>query len=176
MSVRGAALPEIAPLEPADWTAVRAIYEQGLATGQASFETVPPDWETWDRDHLAGCRYVAREGGRVVGWAALSAVSSRPVYSGVAEVSIYVASDAASRGIGKALLTRLIEGSEAAGIWTLEAGIFPENEASLRLHRSCGFREVGRRERLGCLRGVWRDVVLLERRSPSAGCRGFADP
>jgi phosphinothricin acetyltransferase len=152
-----------------DWPAVREIYREGIASGQATFETEPPPWEEWDADHLEECRLVARLDGEVVAWAALSPVSGRCVYAGVAEVSVYVTSSAGGRGIGKALLARLIEESEACGIWTLQAGIFPENEASLRLHRSCGFREVGRRERLGRIGGAWRDVVLMERRSHVVG-------
>jgi L-amino acid N-acyltransferase YncA len=148
------------------WPAVRAIYEEGIATGDATFETAPPAWEAWDRGHLAGHRLVAVGDGRVVGWAALSPVSDRCAYAGVAEASVYVAAAATGRGVGRALLERLVAGAEAAGIWTVQAGIFPENQASLALHRRCGFRTVGVRERLGRLDGRWRDVVLLERRSP----------
>lgn len=152
-----------------DWPAIRSIYLEGIATGDATFETGAPEWEEWDQAHLPGCRLVARSGGEVVGWAALSSVSGRCVYSGVAEVSVYVASAARGRGVGKALLEALVEASERAGIWTLQAGMFPENSISIALHKSCGFREVGRRERLGQLHGVWRDVVLLERRSKTVG-------
>jgi L-amino acid N-acyltransferase YncA len=156
-----------------DWAAVRAIYLEGIATHNATFETDAPDWEKWDSDHLRDCRLVARKGGRpfgrVVGWAALSPVSARCVYAGVAEVSVYVAEAARGQGVGKMLLQALIEESERQGIWTLQAGIFPENAASLVLHKSCGFREVGRRERIGQMDGVWRDVVLTERRSQVAG-------
>ncbi len=152
-----------------DWPAIRSIYVEGIATGDATFETGAPEWEEWDQAHLPGCRLVARSGGEVVGWAALSSVSGRCVYSGVAEVSVYVASAARGRGVGKALLEALVEASERAGIWTLQAGMFPENSISIALHKSCGFREVGRRERLGQLHGVWRDVVLLERRSKTVG-------
>jgi L-amino acid N-acyltransferase YncA len=157
------------PLERAHWGAVRRIYEEGLATGQATLETEVSGWEAWDRSHLAEGRLVAMVDGEVVGWAALSPVSSRCVYGGVAEVSVYVSARHRSRGVGLALLRGLIERSEAAGIWTLEAGIFPENAASLALHGKAGFREVGRRERLGSLRGKWRDVLLLERRSGTVG-------
>jgi L-amino acid N-acyltransferase YncA len=130
---------------------------------------VAPEWPEWDAAHRDDCRLVARRTGQVVGWAALSPVSRRCVYGGVAEVSVYVAESARGQGIGRALLSALIDASEAAGIWTLQAGIFPENEASVRLHKSCGFRVVGRRERIGQLHGVWRDTLLLERRSRHAG-------
>jgi L-amino acid N-acyltransferase YncA len=158
--------PAIEPLTAAHWPAVRAIYERGIATGDATFETAAPTWEAWDGGHLAGHRLVAVADGRVVGWAALSPVSERCAYAGVAEASVYVAADAAGRGVGRALLERLVAGAEAAGIWTVQAGVFPENAASLALHRRCGFRTVGVRGRLGKLDGRWRDVVLLERRSP----------
>ena len=156
-------------MRPDDWPAVKRIYEEGIATGQATLETSAPDWSEWDAGHLAVCRLVARAGDDVVGWAALSPVSSRCVYAGVAEVSIYVAENARGQGVGKRLLTALIEASEAEGFWTLQAGVFPENAASIRLHLSCGFRIVGRRERIGQLHGQWRDVVLLERRSQVVG-------
>src|SRR5438477_8614317 len=152
-------------LRPDEWELVRSIYLEGIATGNATFETDAPDWETWNRNHLSFARIIARSDSDVVGWAALSAVSSRPVYAGVAEVSVYVASAARGMGVGRSLLVALVDEAERNGIWTLQAGIFPENLASLGLHKSCGFREVGRRERLGVLRGVWRDVILLERRS-----------
>ena len=161
--------PVIQPLTAAHWPAVRAIYEQGIATGDATFETAVPEWAAWDRGHLAGHRLVATLDGRVVGWAALAPVSERCAYAGVAEASVYVAVVAAGQGVGRALLERLVAGAEAAGIWTVQAGIFPENTASLALHRRCGFRTVGVRERLGRLGGRWRDVVLLERRSPLIG-------
>lgn len=150
---------------PADWEAVRSIYTEGIATGNATFETEAPDWETWDRGRRPDCRLVARIDGQVVGWAALSPVSSRPAYSGVAEVSLYVSASGRGRGVGTALLRALIEASERAGIWTLQGAIFPENAASLALVKKCGFREVGRRERIGCMNGVWRDTILVERRS-----------
>lgn len=153
------------PLVASDWPAVRAIYEEGIATGNATFETAAPEWATWDAARLPCCRLVARRGHRVRGWAALSPVSSRAVYGGVAEVSIYVAAAARGQGIGRLLLDGLVVASEEAGIWMLQAGIFPENAASLALHRACGFRVVGRRERLAQLHGVWRDALLLERRS-----------
>lgn len=157
---------KLEPMREGDWPAVRAIYEEGIATGQATFETETPSWETWNADHLATGRLVARNRGQVVGWAALSPVSGRCIYAGVAEVSVYVAEKARGQGIGTALLQALIIDSEEAGIWTLEAGIFPENRASLALHKACGFRQVGYRERLGQLNGLWRNVILMERRSP----------
>jgi phosphinothricin acetyltransferase len=155
----------IEPMTPSDWPEVRSIYEEGIATRQATFETEAPGWDPWDRSRLPQGRLVARLAGRVVGWAALSPVSSRPVYAGVAEASLYVTADARGRGIGKRLLQALIEASERAGLWTLQGAIFPENTASLALVRACGFREVGRRERIGRMDGVWRDTILVERRS-----------
>jgi L-amino acid N-acyltransferase YncA len=156
-------------MRPADWERVRAIYLEGIATGDATFESDAPEFEAWDAAHLKACRLVAREGDEVLGWAALSPVSSRCVYGGVAEVSVYVAESARGRGLGRALLASLVEESERAGLWTLQAGVLAENGASIRLHERCGFRVVGKRERLGKLKGVWRDVVLLERRSEIAG-------
>jgi phosphinothricin acetyltransferase len=160
---------QIEPMSPADWERVRAIYLEGIATGNATFETVAPEWEKWDSGHLPHCRLAARAGGELVGWAALSPVSSRRVYAGVAEVSVYVAGAARGRGVGRLLLEALVAGSEESGIWTLQAGIFPENEASIQLHRRCGFRVVGTRQKVGCLQGAWRDVMLLERRSTTIG-------
>jgi L-amino acid N-acyltransferase YncA len=158
------------PMLPTDWPAVRAIYLEGIATGHATFEQTPPDWEKWDAGHLPGARIVARsDEGDVLGWAALSAVSGRCVYAGVAEVSIYVAGRSRGHGVGGGLMARLIAESEAEGIWTLQAGIFPENRASIALHERAGFRIVGQRERLGQMNGRWRDVVLMERRSAVAG-------
>jgi phosphinothricin acetyltransferase len=159
----------IETMRPQDWGEVRRIFEEGIASGNATFETQAPDRETWDRAHRAEPRLVAREDGRVLGWAALSPVSLRPVYAGVAEVSIYVGQSARGRGVGRALLEELVSRSERAGIWTLQAGIFPENRASVALHERCGFRLVGMRERIGQAGGVWRDVLLLERRSPIGG-------
>lgn len=153
----------------ADWPAVKRIYEQGLGTGQASFETDTPSWEGFDRDHLEVCRIAARVEDRLVGWAALSSFSTRHVYRGVAEVSVYVADTARGLGIGTALLDQAIGGSERSGIWTLQAKIFPENEGSIRMHKRAGFRIVGTRERIGQHHGSWRDVVLLERRSTATG-------
>ena len=148
-----------------DWPAVRAIYVEGIASRNATFETVAPSWETWDRAHRPDCRLVARLDGEFAGWAAVSSVSGRCVYGGVAEVSIYVATAARCQGVGKAEQHGLVRESEEAGIWTLQAGIFPENEASIALHESCGFRAVGRRERIGQMHGRWHDVILMERRS-----------
>lgn len=159
----------IEPLTANDWAGVRAVYLEGISTGDATFETEAPAWEAWDAGHLRGARLVARSGREVLGWAALSPVSNRCVYGGVAEVSVYVAAAARGRGGGRALLAALVAASEACGIWTLQAGIMPENAASVRLHLASGFREVGRRERLGKLNGVWRDVLLLERRSQKVG-------
>ncbi|MFL5943186.1 MAG: GNAT family N-acetyltransferase [Gaiellaceae bacterium] len=151
-----------------DWPAVRAIYEVGIRSGNATFETEAPSWEDWDAAHPT-LRLVAERDGSVVGWAALSPASSRPCYRGVGGVSVYVAADARGEGIGRALLERLVERSEQEGYWTLTAGVFPENEASLGLHRACGFRTMGVRERIGESRGVWRDVIWLERRSTLVG-------
>jgi len=151
-------------LRPEDWPQVSAIYEDGIATGNATFEAAAPAWEAWDAAHPEH-RLVAELGGEVAGWAALAPVSGRPCYQGVAEESVYVAAWARGRGVGRELLEALVARADAAGIWTLEAGIFPENRASVRLHLVCGFRIVGIRERLGRLNGIWRDVLLLERRS-----------
>lgn len=159
----------IRPMTPADWPDVRRIYEEGIATRNATFETAAPDWPKWDAAHRPDCRLVAVEGGAVAGWAALAPVSRREVYAGVAEVSVYIAEAARGRSIGTRLLAALVEASEAAGVWTLQAGLLPENEASLRMHQRCGFRLVGRRERIGRLDGVWRDTLLLERRSQRTG-------
>ncbi|MHC4137659.1 MAG: GNAT family N-acetyltransferase [Planctomycetota bacterium] len=158
---------EIVPLASEHWEAVSEIFREGIATGEATFEQACPDWVEWDASHLAACRFVALADRRVVGWAALAPVAERCVYGGVAEVSVYVAASARRTGVGSALLAALVAASEREGLWTLQAGVFPENEASVALHRKHGFREVGTRERLGKLAGVWRDVVLLERRSPT---------
>ncbi len=157
-------------MTPDDWPAVRAIYLEGIATGNATFETAAPSWEAWDAAHAPDPRLVARDReGAVLGWAAVAPVSGRCVYAGVGDLSVYVGSAARGRGVGRALLLALIEASERAGFWTLQAGVFPENLTSLALHRACGFRDVGRRERIGKMAGVWRDVLLLERRSGTAG-------
>ncbi len=144
---------------------VAAIYEEGIATGDATFETAAPAWEEWDRSHLPEPRLVAEEGGEAIGFAALSAVSSRECYSGVAENMLYVSERTRGRGVGTALLQELVRRSEEAGIWTLQTSIFPENLPSLAVHQRAGFRVVGRRERIAQLHGVWRDTLLLERRS-----------
>jgi L-amino acid N-acyltransferase YncA len=159
----------ITAMTPADWPGVRAIYREGIATGNATFERSPPEWDQWDTGHLRVCRLVARREGRPVGWAALSRVSVRPVYAGVAEVSVYVGEAARGAGVGKALLAALVHEAERAGFWTLQAGIFPENRASIAIHEKAGFRVVGTRERLGAMNGRWRDVVLMERRSRVVG-------
>ena len=161
---------KLSPLTAAHWPAVRAIYEQGIATGNATFETQAPEWEAWDRAHLTHSRLVAVDkAGTVLGWAALSPVSSRCVYGGVAELSIYIAAEARGQGVGRQLLQALITDSEAHGIWTLQAGTFEENRASIGLHTQAGFRVVGHRERIGQHHGVWRNTVQLERRSPTVG-------
>jgi L-amino acid N-acyltransferase YncA len=152
-------------LRSADWPEVARIFDEGIATGNATFETEVPSREAWDAGHLSEHRLVAERDGRVIGWIALAPVSSRECYAGIAEVSAYVAADARGEGVGGELLATVVESSERAGIWTLETGVFPENETSLRLLRRFGFRAVGTRERIGRLHGVWRDVVLLERRS-----------
>ena len=154
----------IEPLREDDWPAVAAIYREGIETRLATFETEVPEWSAWDSAHLPEHRLVAREGDEIVGWAALTPVSRRAVYKGVADLSVYVAAAARGQGIGRALLAALTESARAGELWTLQAGVFPENEASLALHRSVGFRDVGVRERIGRLDGVWRDVVLLELR------------
>jgi phosphinothricin acetyltransferase len=154
-----------------DWPAVRTIYEEGIATGLATFEQNAPGWEAWDHSHRRDCRLVARdEKGAALGWVALTHYSARAVYAGVAELGIYIAERARGRGVGRALLEALIAASEAAGIWTLQAGVMADNAASLRLHEGCSFRRVGVRERIGRdVTGRWRDVVLLERRSRTVG-------
>jgi len=151
------------------WPQVKAIYESGIATGNATFQTSAPQWEEWDHAHVKTCRLVAVENNQVVGWAALTAVSGRCVYAGVGEVSVYVHPDARGKNVGTQLLQALITESEANGFWTLQAGIFPENTVSVKIHEKCGFRLVGRREKIGQMNGVWRDTLLLERRSPTTG-------
>ena len=154
----------IDPMRVSDWEQVRAIYLEGIRSGHSTFETDAPSWETWDEGHLPFARFVMRDGDTVLGWAALSPVSKRHVYRGVAEVTVYVSESARGKGIGRTLLEALIDESEKNGIWTLQASIFPENTASVQLHLRCGFREVGRRERIAMLNGVWRDTLLFERR------------
>jgi phosphinothricin acetyltransferase len=152
-------------LRPEHWPEVARIYAEGISTGNATFETEVPSWEQWDRTHLAEHRFVALRDGAVVGWVAVSAVSDRCVYGGVVENSVYVDDEARGQGVGRLLLERLIASTEGAGIWTIQTGIFPENGVSVRLHERVGFEVVGRRKRLGKLHGIWRDVLLLERRS-----------
>jgi L-amino acid N-acyltransferase YncA len=159
----------IDPMVEQDWPVVRTIYIQGINTGNATFEKSPPEWASCDAGHLRACRLVGRSQEGVLGWAALSSVSSRCVYAGVAEVSVYVAPQSRGQGIGKKLLASLVEASEREGIWTLQAGIFPENVSSVELHKRHGFRVVGTREKLGSMDGRWRDVLLLERRSAVSG-------
>lgn len=160
---------EIRNLTFKDWKHVQAIYESGIVTGNATFEITSPTWENWNEKHLAFGRLVACEANEVIAWAALSRVSSRQVYRGVAEVSIYISANNRGKGIGKVLLTYLITESENNGIWTLQAGIFPENTASVKLHQSAGFRVIGYGEKIGQLHGIWRDTLQLERRSKSVG-------
>jgi L-amino acid N-acyltransferase YncA len=161
---------KIAPLLASHYPLVKEIYELGIITGNATFETSAPTWEVWDKNHLASSRLVAiDENEKVVGWAALTAVSGRCTYAGVAEVSVYVHSNARGKGVGKKLLEELIRESEKENLWTLQAGIFPENTASIKLHEECGFRQIGYREKIGKMKNVWRDTLLLERRSKVVG-------
>jgi L-amino acid N-acyltransferase YncA len=162
----------IGTMTPVDWPEVRAIYREGLATGLATFETEAPSWEQWDAGHLPACRLLARRQELVLGWAALSAVSRRPCYGGVAEISVYVGAAHRGSGVGRALLRALVEESERLGFWTLQGATFAENAASLRIQTECGFRVVGRRERIAQLGGVWKDTVLTERRSAVVGAIG----
>ena len=160
----------IITMTEAHWPAVKAIYEAGIATGNATFETQAPSWEAWDKAHLGHSRLVAVDAaGAVLGWAALSPVSSRCVYGGVAEISVYIAAEARGQGVGRQLLQALIADSEAHGLWTLQAGTFEENKASIGLHTQAGFRVIGHRERIGQHNGMWRNTVQMERRSPNVG-------
>ncbi|MEQ8415248.1 MAG: N-acetyltransferase family protein [Imperialibacter sp.] len=156
---------EIAEMVPADWPEVERIYLEGIETGLATFETQSPGWENWDAGHLQNCRLVAKVNGLIVGWAALSPVSRRQVYKGVAEVSIYIKNDFKGKGLGKSLFQELIAAAEAEGFWTLQSSVFRENVATIAVHKSMGFREIGYREKVAQLHGIWRDTVLLERRS-----------
>jgi L-amino acid N-acyltransferase YncA len=160
---------QIEILLPEHWPPVKTIYEEGIATGNATFQTAAPGWEEWDAAHLKNSRLVAIENDKVLGWAALTPVSGRCVYAGVAEVSVYVAAAARGKGIGKKLLQALIESGEKNNLWTLQAGIFPENQSSIKIHEDCGFRIVGKRERIGKMNSIWRDTILLERRSTVTG-------
>jgi L-amino acid N-acyltransferase YncA len=155
----------IRPLKADDWPQVKAIFEEGIQTKNATFETSAGDWEEWDNSHLSAPRIIAEESKSIIGWAALSPVSGRCVYGGVAEVSVYVGSGSHRKGIGSALLKRLVMESEQQKLWTLQAGIFPENKASIKLHEKAGFRIVGTREKIGKMDGKWRDVIIMERRS-----------
>ena len=159
----------IEKMTESDWPAVAEIYREGIQTGDATFEDTVPNWCEWNTRHRQACRLVAKAEGQITGWVVLSPISTRCVYAGVVEVSVYVKASMRGKGIGKALLAAAIEESERAGIWTLQSGIFPENMASLAVHRECGFRLVGYRERIGRMHGVWRDVVLMERRSKVVG-------
>lgn len=156
-------------LEETDWEIASKIYKEGLDTGNATFELNLPDWNEWNSGHLKACRTIAEIDNEVVGWSALSPVSSRCVYGGVAEVSVYVLSNFSRKGIGSQLLKRLISESEKQGIWTLQAGVFPENKGSITIHERLGFRKVGFRERIGKMNGTWRDTLLLEKRSKLVG-------
>ncbi len=160
---------QIQPLTAIHWPAVKAIYEQGIATGNATFQTTAPEWDEWDKAHVTRCRIVMEEGAQVLGWAALTPVSARSVYSGVAEVSVYVAPEAQGRGIGRLLLQQLIKESEHNHFWMLQASIFPENKASLKIHEQCGFTVLGVRERIGQWKGTWRDTIFVQRRSKTVG-------
>jgi L-amino acid N-acyltransferase YncA len=159
----------IEKMKDEDWPTVKEIYQEGIDTGNATFEAEAPEWKQWDKSHLRDCRLVAKSEAKIVGWVALSPISERCAYQGVAEVSLYVISSARGQGVGKALLKAVIEESERVGIWMLQGGTFPENVASLALQKSCGFREVGTREKIGCMNGQWHDVVLTERRSKVVG-------
>ena len=159
----------ITPMLPEDWPSVQRIYAEGIATGNATFETDTPDWQTWDGNHRSECRLVARIEDSVVAFAALSPVSARACYAGVAEHSIYVDESYRGKGIGKLLLAAFVAESEASGFWTLQSSIFPENLSSIAIHLACGFRIIGRRKRVAMLHGVWRDTVIVERRSGMVG-------
>lgn len=159
------------PLLPEHWQAVRSIYEEGIKTGNATFEKQSPEWEAWNASHLSHSRIVAITDGEIAGWAALTAVSGRCVYAGVGEVSVYVAEKFRGQKIGNALLQELIKQSEQNNIWTLQAGIFPENRGSIKIHAANGFRMIGVREKIGQMNGVWRDTVLMERRSSIVGIK-----
>jgi L-amino acid N-acyltransferase YncA len=161
----------IRPMSPSDYEMVKSIYERGIATGNATFQTTAPEWDEWNNAHLPACRLVAEDGDKVIGWAALTAVSGRCVYAGVAEVSVYIDERSRGKGVGSLLMQALIRESEENGLWTLQAGIFPENEASVQLHLKNGFRQIGFRESIGKMNGVWRNTLLLERRSKIVGTK-----
>ncbi|MCI1265040.1 MAG: GNAT family N-acetyltransferase [Saprospiraceae bacterium] len=157
------------PMKAADWTNVAEIYRQGIETGNATFQQEIPTWDDWNNGHIKSCRIVAEIDNEIVGWAALTAVSGRCVYAGVAEVSVYISNNYRGQKIGTKLLDKLIAESENEKLWTLQAGIFPENIASLKIHEDLGFRKIGHREKIGKMNGIWRDTVLLERRSKVIG-------
>ncbi len=159
----------ITHLQPVHWPAVRKIYEEGILTGNATFQTTAPEWADWDRSHAPSPRLVALDNERVLGWAAITPVSGRCVYAGVGEVSVYVSREETGKGIGKQLLAALVTASEKENFWTLQAGIFPENAASIAIHEANGFRLIGRREKIGKMNGRWRDTLLMERRSKETG-------
>jgi len=159
----------IEKMTQADWPVVKTIYEEGIQTGNATFEQSAPEWDIWDNSHLKTGRVVAKEDDNIIGWAALTAVSGRCVYAGVAEVSVYVSANARGKGVGKILLQKLVADSELNNLWTLQAGICPENIPSIKIHEACGFRVIGKRERIGKMNGRWRDTLLLERRSSVVG-------
>ncbi|MCW3089069.1 MAG: N-acetyltransferase [Ferruginibacter sp.] len=160
---------EITEMTPHHWQAVKDIYAEGITTGNATFQSSVPTWEEWDAAHEKTCRLILIDNNEVLGWAALTPVSGRCVYAGVGEVSVYVSSKWGGRGLGKKLLTALVEESERHKFWTLQAGIFPENKASLKIHEAAGFRIIGIREKIGQMNNTWRDTVLLERRSKIVG-------
>ncbi len=160
---------EIKHINPQDWDAVARIYKLGIETGIATFETQIPSWKQWDQSHMQSCRIAAWLNTDIIGWAALSPVSDRCVYGGVAEVSVYVDPSHGKKGIGTQLLERIVTESEKEGVWTLQAGIFRENEGSIQLHKKVGFREIGYREKIGRQKGIWYDNIILERRSKTIG-------
>ena len=160
---------EIKPLEVHHWNEVKRIYEEGIATRNATFESSAPSWNAWDEAHLKNCRFVTLDDGVVTGWAALTPVSGRCVYAGVADISVYVSEAYRGKKIGSMLLQQLIISSEKEGLWTLQAGIFPENKASVALHKRSGFHLIGTRQKIGKMDNVWRDTLLLERRSKTVG-------
>lgn len=160
---------EIFKIESHHYPQIAAIYLQGISSGNATFQTEVPDWTDWDKSHLPHSRLAVFVNNDIAGWAALTPVSSRCVYAGVGEVSIYIADKYRGKGIGKALFSQLIKDSEENGLWTLQSGIFPENTASIKLHEACGFRQIGYREKIGKMNGIWRDNIILERRSKTAG-------
>ncbi len=159
----------IRSMQASDWEQVHQIYTEGIATGIATFETTAPNYERWDKAHISSCRLVVEEDGVILGWAALSPVSSRCVYGGVGEVSVYIGANSRGKGVGKLLLEKLIKESENAGFWTIQSGVFPENKASIKLHEKVGFRYIGKRERVGKIQGVWKDNLLFEKRSRTVG-------